>query len=233
MIKIAVNGASGRMGTRILALAEASKEFEIAGRFDINGPDKFSAIPLKMKGAKGTLVDFSSPAGTREAALCAQQLGWALVVGTTGLDEAAQKELEATSKKIPVVISSNMSIGVNVMLALLEMASKRLPKGFIVQMTEAHHIHKKDRPSGTALMLAKQIAAARPMDLKVFSNSIKVVREGEIVGDHSVVFDGPEETIEIRHHAKSRDIFVQGALLAAKFAASAKPGLYSMADVLK
>ena len=231
MVKIAINGAAGRMGGRIVALAEASKDFEIIGKFDASGPSKLSADALK-KGGKGVLIDFSSPAGTREALACAEQAGWALVIGTTGLDEAAQKEIETASRKIPVVFSSNMSIGVNVVLALLELASKKLPRSFSVEMSEAHHVHKKDAPSGTALMLAKRIAAARPLDFAALSKSIKVIREGEIVGDHSVVFAGPDETIEIRHHARSRDIFAQGALLAARFAASAHPGNYSMADVL-
>ena len=231
MTKIAVNGASGRMGGRILSLADASKEFEVAGKFDASGPEKISADALRKKG-KGALIDFSSPSGTREALASAREAGWALVVGTTGLDKALLDELERASKDIPVIVSSNMSIGVNVMLALLELASKKLPKNFSVGMTEAHHTHKKDAPSGTALTLAKQIAASRPMDFEALSKSIKVIREGEIIGDHSVEFSGPEETLEIRHHAKSRDIFAEGALLAARFAASAKPGYYSMSEVL-
>ena len=232
MVKIAVNGALGRMGGRVVALAEASKDFEITGKFDASGPSRLPETALKMHG-KGVLIDFSSPAGSREAALVAQQNGWALVMGTTGLDAEDQRVLETASKKVAVVVSSNMSIGVNVMLALLELACKKLPKGFIIEMSESHHVHKKDAPSGTALMLAKRIAEARPMDLTVLSRSIRSIREGEVVGDHTVLFDGPEETLELRHHAKSRDIFAQGALLAAKFAASAKPGLYSMADILK
>ena len=231
MTKIAVNGAQGRMGSRIIALASASKDLEVVGKFDATGAEKLSAGALRAKG-KGALIDFSSPAGTREALNSARQAGWAIVVGTTGLDAAVMEELERASKEIPVVVSSNMSIGVNVMLALLELASKKLPKDFQIGMTEAHHVHKKDAPSGTALMLAKQVAASRSMDFVALSKSIKVIREGEIIGDHSVEFSGPEETIEIRHHAKSRDIFAQGALVAARFAASAKPGKYSMTDVL-
>ena len=232
MVKIAVNGAAGRMGSRILALAEESGDFEIAGRFDVT-TEKVSADTLKKKG-KGVLIDFSNSAGAHEAAVCAVAAGWALVVGTTALDEAAQKALEDASKRICVVVSSNMSVGVNVMLALLELASRKLPKEFLVEMTEAHHVHKKDSPSGTASTLAAQIAKFRALDLEALLKSIKVIREGEIVGDHSVVFAGPEETLEIRHHAKSRDIFAQGALVAARFAASANPGkIHSMADVLK
>ncbi len=231
MVKIAVNGAAGRMGSRILALAEASKEFEIAGKFDVN-TEKLSAVALKKKG-KGALIDFSSPAGAREAVICAVEAKWALVVGTTGLDEMAQNAINAASEKIPVVVSSNMSVGVNVMLTLLEIASKKLPRDFSVEMTEAHHVHKKDSPSGTASTLAMRIAESRALDLTELLKSIKVIREGEIVGDHSVTFVGPEETIEIRHHAKSRDIFAQGALIAAQFVSKKTRGLFTMQDVLK
>lgn len=231
MVRIGVNGASGRMGTRILALAEASKEFQIEGRFDIGG-ERLSAEALKKRGG-GVLIDFSSPAGTLEAVSCAEAAGWGLVVGTTGLEEKAHEVLKKSAARIPVVVSSNMSVGVNVMLMLLETASKKLPKDFSVDMTEAHHIHKKDAPSGTASMLAIKVAESRGLDLQALLKSIKVIREGEIIGDHSVTFDGPQETIEIKHHAKSRDIFAQGALLAARFVASAKPGFYSMGDVLR
>ena len=220
------------MGGRILALAAASKDLEVVGKFDASGAEKLSAEALRGKG-KGALIDFSSPEGTRQALASAKQAGWALVVGTTGLDEAVMREIDSAAKDIPIVVSSNMSIGVNIMLALLELASKKLPEDFSVEITEAHHVHKKDAPSGTALMLAKQVAASRPLDFAVLSKSIKVIREGEIIGDHSVAFTGAEEVVEIRHHAKSRDIFAQGALVAARFAASAKPGKYSMADVLK
>jgi 4-hydroxy-tetrahydrodipicolinate reductase len=230
MVKIGVNGALGRMGARILALAKDSKDLEIAGAFDAGGT-KLSADALKSKG-RGVLIDFSSPEGTLAAADAASQAGWALVVGTTGLDAKQSEALKKAAQAVPVVVSSNMSIGVNVVLALLAMASKKLPPDFKVEMSEAHHVHKKDAPSGTALMLAKEIAAARPMDFAALSKSIHVIREGEIIGDHSVSFAGPEETIEIKHHAKSRDIFAQGALTAAKFAAEKKPGLYSMRDVL-
>jgi 4-hydroxy-tetrahydrodipicolinate reductase len=231
MVKIAVNGAAGRMGSRILALAKASQDLEVAGSFDAGGPVKLSAEALKGKG-KGVLIDFSSPQGALAAAEAASQAGWALVVGTTGLEEIQSDALKKAARSIPVVVSSNMSIGVNVVLALLEMVSKKLPKDFTVEMSEAHHIHKKDAPSGTALMLARQIAASRPLDFAALSKSIRVIREGEIVGDHSVTFAGSEETIEIKHHAVSRDIFAQGALTAARFVSKKTAGLYSMRDVL-
>ncbi len=233
-VRIAVNGASGRMGNRILALAEASAEFEIAGRFDANA-EKLSSAALKKSGS-GVLIDFSSPAGTLEAAACAEAAGGGLVVGTTGLEAKEFDALKAAAARIPVVVSSNMSVGVNLVIELLEMLSKKAPEDFKIEITEAHHIHKKDAPSGTAIMLLNAIAGSRRWDARRTAEEkarIRSVREGEIVGDHSVLFSGSDETIEIRHHARSRDIFAAGALVAARYAASAKPALYTMRDALK
>jgi 4-hydroxy-tetrahydrodipicolinate reductase len=250
VIRIAVNGALGRMGNRILALAAESKGFEIAGRYDAK-PDAAARVETLSSAAlkgKGVLIDFSSSEGAVLAMQAAIEAKWSLVVGTTGLDDNALDGLAAASRKIPVVFSSNMSIGVNVVLGLLESAAKRLPEEFNIRMTEAHHIHKKDAPSGTALMLARQVAAAKNWFVDDLIKSwragkfnqpgdkmmMKVIREGEIVGDHTVLFEGPAETIEITHRAKSRDTFARGALAAASFAATAKPGkVYSMADVLR
>ena len=233
MTKIAVNGASGRMGTRILALA-AGQGCEAAGSFDDKGT-RLSAEALKKAG-KGVLIDFSSPAGTLEAIDAASQAGWGLVVGTTGLEAKQTDALKKISQTIPVVFSYNMSVGVNLVAEVLEFLSKKLPVDFGLEITEAHHIHKKDAPSGTAIMLLNSIAGSKGWDAartQKEKERIKAIREGEIVGDHSVLFTGPAETIEIRHHAVSRDIFANGALVAAKFAFSAKPGFYNMRDVLK
>ena len=226
MTRIAVHGAKGRMGQRILALAEESKQFEIAGRFDSgDAPALFG---------NGVLIDFSSPEGSRIALEACIKAKWGLVVGTTGLDAQAANTLEDAAQQIPIVFSSNMSVGVNLVAQLLEHASKKLPD-FKIKMTEAHHVHKKDAPSGTALMLQRVIAYAKGWDKTRAAKEIPidVKREGEIVGDHTVLFTGPAETIEITHRAQSRDTFARGALQAARFAAEAKPGrLYSMADVL-
>lgn len=231
MTIIAVNGALGRMGTRILELASKKpNEFTVAGAFDAQAE---TLTPTSLKG-KGVLIDFSGPAGTLNALIQAEKAGWGMVIGTTGFDENTQKAIERASAKIPVVLSANMSVGVNVVLELLKIAATKLPDDFKIEMTEAHHIHKKDAPSGTALMLAREIAVAKKQDLAQLSKSIKSIREGEIVGDHTVLFDGPAESIEITHRAKSRDTFARGALTAARFAAAAKPGrIYSMMDVLK
>ena len=221
-VKIAVNGSAGRMGARILALALESKEFETAGSFDADDEIRLSG--------KGVLIDFSSAEGAALAAQAASKAGWGLVVGTTGLDSKANRVIAEASREIPIVLSSNMSVGVNLVAEVLELITSKLPNGFSIKITETHHIHKKDSPSGTALMLNKTIQEALPSRQKI---EIEAIREGEVVGDHNVLFSGPAETIEIRHHARSRDIFADGALTAARFVNSAKPGLYTMRDVLK
>ena len=248
MVKIAVNGAAGRMGNRILALAETAKEFETVGAFDGNKKfSKLSAGALAQKG-RGVLIDFSSPIGTKAALEAALEAKWSLVVGTTGLDEKVSALLKKASKEIALVVSSNMSVGVNAMLELTALLARKLPQDFDIEITEAHHRHKKDAPSGTALMLAKAIAQSKHWDLKkalkyrVAGKSdrersgeeigMQVVRAGEIVGDHTVLFAGPAETIEIIHRAQSRDTFARGVLLAAQFVSKKVHGFYSMQDVL-
>jgi 4-hydroxy-tetrahydrodipicolinate reductase len=235
MIKIAVNGALGRMGARIIALAkEQPSVFDVTQVFDLKNTESLAPYATgEKKLACDVLIDFSGPEGMRQCIAAARASKKALIVGSTGYSISIFGEAQTASKEIPLIVSSNMSIGVNVVLALLDVASKKLPGDFKIQMSEAHHVHKKDRPSGTALMLARQIADSRSVDFNQLSKTIEVIREGEIVGDHSVIFESGEELIEIRHHAKTRDVFARGALTAACFAASAKPGLYSMADALK
>ncbi len=239
MIKIAVNGALGRMGSRILALAgEKPNDFKVAHSFDLEKAE--SLLPYaagEKKLACDVLIDFSGPDGANQCAAAAHHSKKGLVIGSTGLDDEFLKKIKGLAEGIPVVLSSNMSVGVNVMLTLIEEAAKKLSDDFSVRMTEAHHIHKKDAPSGTALMLLKALAGAKGWGSERTQQErdrIQSIREAEIVGDHTVIFSGPAESIEITHRAQSRDTFARGALLAAKFAAQAKPGrLYSMMDVLK
>ncbi len=251
MIKIAVNGAAGRMGTRILELAKDQPHaFQIAQTFDLK---QHESLAPYAEGSKtlhcDVLIDFSGPEGAGQCNAAAAHSKKALVIGSTGLEDPLVHAIRTTATKVPVVLSSNMSVGVNVMVALLEKAAALLPEEFTIKMTEAHHRHKKDAPSGTAIMLADSIARGKKWDIRelvaawrkgrfndLSSNEkigMHVIREGEIVGDHTVIFSGPAETLEITHRAQSRDTFARGALIAAQFAASAKPGLYSMADVLK
>ena len=264
MVRIAVNGALGRMGQRILFLAqEKPAEYTIVQAFetdtnpmigkDVSGVKLESLLPYADKKKKlfcDVLIDFSGPDG---ALHCNASANYSeikgLVIGSTGLDEQAMLAFERTASRIAVVVSSNMSVGVNLVAELLELAARKLPDDFSVRVAEAHHIHKKDAPSGTALMLAKAIAHAKQWDIAELLKSwkagkfdekgsvdkigMKVTRDGEIVGDHSVVFQGPAESVEIRHHAQSRDTFARGALVAAQFAAKKSSGLYTMQDVLK
>ncbi len=150
-----------------------------------------------------------------------------MVIGTTGLTDAQTKEIEVAANKLPIVFSTNMSIGVNLLFKLVKETAAKLSKDYSVRIIEAHHIHKKDAPSGTAKHLA---AIVGNTGFKVAD--IKSIREGEIIGDHEVVFDSGVDTIRLSHSAKTRDIFAKGALAAAKWLVKKKPGLYSMQDVL-
>ncbi len=194
------------------------------------------------------LIDFSGPTGTPAALAHAAKAGWGVVVGTTGLDASTQKTIRDFSKKIPVVFSANMSVGVNLIAKLVGLAAASLGKDFDIEITEAHHRHKKDAPSGTALLLAEAITRAKGWNLEKTLKmrkpgksetersseeiGMQVIRAGEIVGDHTVLFAGLAETIEITHRAQSRDTFARGALLAAAFLSKKKTGLFNMADVL-
>jgi len=152
------------------------------------------------------------------------------VIGTTGIDEKGLKHIKEAAKNIPVVFSPNMSVGVNLLFKLIEKASAVLDKTYRASISETHHIHKMDAPSGTAKRLKDIIVDTRnvaPGDIKVDSK-----RTGEVAGDHTIVFDGKEETLEITHHAKSRDVFAKGAVIAAKFIAKKRKGFFSMNEVL-
>ena len=250
MITIAVNGALGRMGSRILAIAqERPNDFKVVQTFDL---EKLESLLPYAKGEKklicDVLIDFSGPDGANGSATAAHFSKKAVVIGSTGLDEESLKKIGTIAKGIPVVLSSNMSVGVNLMLASVEQMAKKLSGDYAIQITEAHHCHKKDAPSGTALMLARGIAKAKGWDIQDLLKSwkegkfdpsglkdkigMKVVREGEIVGDHTVFFSGPAETLEVTHRARSRDTFARGALLAAQFVSKQKSGLYTMKEVL-
>jgi 4-hydroxy-tetrahydrodipicolinate reductase len=150
-----------------------------------------------------------------------------LVIGTTGLDAEAEKAIREAAKTIPIVFSPNMAIGVNLLFNLVREGARVLGKDFRIKIDETHHVHKKDSPSGTAKMIAGIIKEASGVDAPV-----EAFREGEVIGNHGIVFDGEYEKLEIRHGAKSRDVFAAGAIKAAKFAAKKEAGLYSMADVL-
>jgi dihydrodipicolinate reductase len=222
MIKICVSGSEGKMGSRIIDLAKKDHALEVAGGFDVGG-DAESGIA-----AGECLIDFTSPKATMEHLALCEKLKKPIVIGTTGLSEDEKARIKEASGHIPIVLSSNMSTGVNLLFKLIEEASKVLGKEYEVNIVEAHHTEKKDAPSGTAKEMARIIKDIRG-DTEI---SIDSVREGEIVGEHTVTFESDVDLLEITHSAKTRDIFAKGALKAAKFVAGKKSGLFTMKDVL-
>jgi len=224
MIKVAVSGSEGRMGKRIISLAEKDKDVEVAARFDI-GADPGPEIKKC-----DVLIEFTSPQATLEHVKAAEELNKAMVIGTTALSDEDNSAIRKASKKIPIVLSPNMSVGVNLLFKLCQDAARILPEDYRITMTEAHHAHKKDAPSGTAKKLAQIVAKER--DAGSSSIPIESIREGEIVGDHKLTLDSPTEKIELAHSAKTRDTFAAGAIKAAKFLQGRKNGLYTMQDVL-
>jgi 4-hydroxy-tetrahydrodipicolinate reductase len=224
MLKIAIAGSHGKMGKRIIALAEKDKDVKIVSKFDFG----IDAEPEIQK--CDVLVEFTAPQSTAEHVAIARKLKKGIVIGTTGLSQEDNNAIKQAASVIPVVISPNMSIGVNLLFKLCQDTARILPKEYKISIREVHHIHKKDSPSGTAKRLADVAASER----KTSSGEIPIeaIREGEVVGDHKVIFDSEVETIEIFHSAKTRDAFAEGAIKAAKFLAGKKSGLYSMRDVL-
>lgn len=237
LIRLGVSGACGKMGNRILSLAAQNKDFQISLALERLG---HSQIGEKIEGveivsdlsaikAVDGLIDFSCVEATLAHLEAAAKFRKPLVIGTTGFDDEQKKAIIGASKRIAVVFSPNMSIGVNLLFSLVAEAAKKLSPEYKVIMQEAHHIHKKDAPSGTAKFLADIVKKERGLE----HVDIQSIREGEIVGDHEVVFESPWDTIKLSHHAKTRDIFALGALAALKFVVKKRNGLYSMAEVLK
>ncbi len=236
MITLAVSGCQGRMGQRITQLGLADKDFKVATLLENKNHPKANEtisgirISTSADALKGNdvLIEFTTPEATIEHVNACVNYGVKMVIGTTGLTKEQVEKIQQAAKTIPIVFSSNMSIGVNILFKLAEMLAKTTPASYAINMTEAHHIHKKDAPSGTAKTLAEVIeknSSRRVLD-------IQSIREGEIIGDHKVIFESPDDTLVIDHHAKNRDIFAKGSLVAAKFVYTKKNGLFNMQDVL-
>ncbi len=254
MIRTAVLGPSGRMGRRVIELLAARSDMTLAAAID------HPASPLIGQTVAGTAVtsdagtlagcavyiDFTTPQATEEAARAAAAHRVAAVVGTTGLGRAAESALASLAEVAPVLVAANFSLGVNLLLVLAETAARALP-GFDLEIVEAHHRHKRDAPSGTALALARALAAGRGVELeKVLTTArsgdvgarpdgeigVVAVRGGDVIGDHTAHFLGDGERIELTHRASSRDLFAAGALRAAAWLAGRTPGRYTMRDVL-
>ncbi|MFA5004817.1 MAG: 4-hydroxy-tetrahydrodipicolinate reductase [Candidatus Omnitrophota bacterium] len=236
MIKLGISGACGRMGRRIFELASFDKEFEVTLALEKKGTPLIGRELGKLKVSSSldglflvdVLVDFTLPEATDEHLNYVAKYKKALVLGTTGLSEAQVKKVEEVSRVVPVVFTPNMAIGMNVLFSILPEMAKRLGPDYSVEIVEAHHKTKKDAPSGTAKKLADLISQATKRSVPTHS-----LRLGDILGDHTVVFCGNSERIEIKHQAHSRDLFVLGALKAAKWVVAKPAGLYSMQEVLK
>jgi len=224
------------MGQRIFALSKEDKNLKVVvGLESKNHPNSGKIIDgvkvtdnLEVLKDCDCLIDFSAPIAALLYLNYLVKFKKAAVIGTTGFDEAGQLKIKNAAQKIPIVFSPNMSVGVNLLFKLVQMAAKNLP-GYKVYVEEAHHIHKKDSPSGTAKKFV-QIINEEGFNLK--TEEVKAIREGEIVGDHKIVFESEVDKLELFHSAKTRDFFAKGALLAAKWIQAKKSGLYTMNDVL-
>ncbi|HYE01992.1 MAG TPA: dihydrodipicolinate reductase C-terminal domain-containing protein [Phycisphaerales bacterium] len=223
-VAIGLCGASGAMGSRILALAHADPRFELVSTLTRDG-----AGPSQAPRPADVVVDFSAPAGTRTALASALRTRSALLVGTTGLDEALHAALRDAAAHIPVLVAPNTSLGIAAVAAASAALARALGPGFHCSIVEAHHARKKDAPSGTALRLAHALraAGAHLPDSQVLS-----IRGGDVVGEHTVRFAGPGECIEVVHRATTRDLFAAGALRAAAWLAGKPAGWYAIEDVM-
>ena len=256
MTRIALLGAAGRMGQAVLAVAQDYPGVRISAVLvragskllgqDAGGIAYGADLP-KALAASDVLVDFSTPASTHAAIDACLAARKPLVIGVTGLDAALLQKIEQASHAIAVLAAPNMSLGANLLLQLAATAALALGEQFDVEIGEAHHRHKQDAPSGTALALGQAVAEARGVRLEehaVFQRTgrggarqpgsigFTSVRAGDIVGDHSVLLAGPGERLELSHRAESRATFARGALAAARWLSSRPAGRYQMADVL-
>jgi 4-hydroxy-tetrahydrodipicolinate reductase len=261
--KIAIAGASGRMGQMLIEAVRAADDCVLTGALDVStspaigrdagafsgqttGVHITSDLVAGLKGSE-VLIDFTRPEGTLAHIAACRALGVAVVIGTTGFSDAQRAQIADAAKDIPIMMAPNMSVGVNVTLKLLEMAAKALSTGYDIEIIEAHHRHKVDAPSGTALKMGEVIAGALGRDLKdcaVYAREgvtgerdpssigFATIRGGDIVGDHTVLFAGIGERIEISHKSSSRATYAQGSLRAVRFLANHKVGLFDMFDVL-
>lgn len=236
MIKLGIAGVCGRMGRRVFELASQDKDFEITLCLEKKGTPMIGKELGKLKVSSSpdglflvdVFVDFTTPQATYENLDYVARYKKALVLGTTGLNDEQLKKVQEVSKVVPVVFSPNMSVGVNVLFSILPEIANRLGPDYSIEIIEAHHKAKKDAPSGTAKKMAQILADTTRREIPIHA-----IRLGDIVGDHTIIFCGNSERIEIKHQAHSRDLFALGALKAAKWVVGKPVGLYSMQDVLK
>jgi 4-hydroxy-tetrahydrodipicolinate reductase len=262
-IQIAIAGSSGRMGRMLIEAVANTDDCVLSGALDVPsspalGQDasaflgRPSGVAITADLAKGlagarVLIDFTRPEGTLAHLAACREHGVAAVIGTTGFSDAQKAEIAEHARHIGIMMAPNMSVGVNVVMKLLDMAARALNQGYDIEIIEAHHRHKVDAPSGTALKMGEVVAEALGRDLNdcaVYGREgvtgerdpstigFATVRGGDIIGDHTVLFAGTGERIEISHKSSSRATYAQGSLRAARFLASRGPGLFDMNDVL-
>jgi len=256
MTRAVLVGIGGRMGEEILRLAPEMQVQVVAGvHTGRRVPEAAAGLGIPAETDLGraldrgadAVIDFSSPEGCVAAARICAARGVPLVSGTTGLDEAGFAALREAAQRVAILHAPNMSVGIQLLLRLVEEAARALGEGFDVEILEAHHRHKKDAPSGTALRLAETVAAALGRDLREDARfgreglvgprpareiGVLALRGGDVVGDHTVFFFGEGERLELTHRASSRSAFARGALRAARWIVGRPPGLYGMRDVL-
>jgi 4-hydroxy-tetrahydrodipicolinate reductase len=222
-VRVLLIGSKGRMGKTIVDLAKTDPNIDIVAQCDLG-----DAVEPAMKNSD-VVIDFSQADAVEEICRAALQHRQSLVIGTTGHSAEQRHTIEKTAESLPIVFASNFSIGVNVLFALTRRTGEILGPEFTPEISETHHRMKKDAPSGTAKTLAEILKRARKTDDQIPTQSI---REGDVVGDHTVIFSGPGERLELTHRASSREIFARGALRAAEWIMGKPAGLYSMQDVL-
>ena len=220
-VQVLLIGAAGRMGQTLRDLAHSDPEIKIAAQCDLR-----DSIEPAMK-ICDVAIDFSQADSIDEICRAALQHGKSLVIGTTGHSQEQRKTIQETAHSVPIVLASNFSVGVNVLFWLTQKAAELLGSDFNPEIVETHHTMKKDAPSGTAKTLAEIFKAVQNSEIPIQS-----IREGDVVGEHTVIFRGSSERLELTHRAASRGIFALGALRAAKWILHKRAGLYSMHDVL-
>lgn len=240
-IRFAIAGAGGRMGKMLIESVQAAPDAELAAAFDIDDD-----VDAALANAD-CLIDFTRPEGTLKHLEICRRHGVHAVIGTTGFTAEQKQQIEAFSRDIPIVFAPNMAVGVNAVFKLLDVAARILNEGYDIEVIEAHHRHKVDAPSGTALRMGEVVATALGRDLKdcaVYGREghtgerpatqigFSTIRGGDIVGDHTVLFAGTGERIEITHKSASRMSYALGSLRAARFLRGKQNGLFDMQDVL-
>ena len=252
-INLAISGCMGRMGQQLIKSSKNNKNFKLVSLTENrNISKKISGIKLELNTTSAfkkadVIIDFTIPKCTLQVLKIASKLKKRLVIGTTGFSKKQEKLIKTYSKKIPILKAGNMSLGVNLLMYLTEIASKSLSNNFLTKVYEVHHKHKKDHPSGTALMLGRGIAYGKNknfysligkkyLNKKTFPYGKKInfnsIRKGSVIGEHEVKFSSGKEIVTLNHESFDRALYSEGALTASKWLMRKTPGLYSMRDLL-